>query len=385
MQNLFDMSFYAVQTEARKVCEELGDRQCISQAWRIHGNERYFAGHFAEAQEAYLAGVGVARELGDRGEMGNLLNGLAVVAESNLEWQQAEQNLKEAVSLRKETGYNPSDIQMQLAELYLRLGRLSDAARTADEAYSEAQKTSAHQDLGEVFQLRGALARLEGRLDNAREMGEKAVSEMRVSNGVGPLTSALAALSSTLTVRGDLASAEKRLGETVASGVPENLGNVELARAELWLAKGQFQQAADEAKRSAADFMNAHQDENSALALVTEADALEMLGRNSDALAICQEAERRAARIPDPVPVLRARLAVWSLTGSSDSSVPSDLHAKVANLRNPELSIEEDFDRAMRAKRIGGSNAKSLLDALAGRAASQGYLTMSRRAHSLEQ
>lgn len=385
MQNLFDMSFYAVQTEARKVCEELGDRQCISQAWRIHGNERYFAGHFAEAQEAYLAGVGVARELGDRGEMGNLLNGLAVVAESNLEWQQAEQNLKEAVSLRKETGYNPSDIQMQLAELYLRLGRLSDAARTADEAYSEAQKTSAHQDLGEVFQLRGALARLEGRLDNAREMGEKAVSEMRVSNGVGPLTSALAALSSTLTVRGDLASAEKRLGETVASGVPENLGNVELARAELWLAKGQFQQAADEAKRSAADFMNAHQDENSALALVTEADALEMLGRNSDALAICQEAERRAARIPDPVPVLRARLAVWSLTGSSDSSVPPDLHAKVANLRNPELTLEEDFDRAMRAKRIGGSNAKSLLDALAGRAASQGYLTISRRAHSLEQ
>jgi tetratricopeptide (TPR) repeat protein len=385
MQNLFDMSFYAVQTEARKVCEELGDRQCISQAWRIHGNERYFAGHFAEAQEAYLAGVGVARELGDRGEMGNLLNGLAVVAESNLEWQQAEQNLKEAVSLRKETGYNPSDIQMQLAELYLRLGRLSDAARTADEAYSEAQKTSAHQDLGEVFQLRGALARLEGRLDNAREMGEKAVSEMRVSNGVGPLTSALAALSSTLTVRGDLASAEKRLGETVASGVPENLGNVELARAELWLAKGQFQQAADEAKRSAADFMNAHQDENSALALVTEADALEMLGRNSDALAICQEAERRAARIPDPVPVLRARLAVWSLTGSSDSSVPPDLHAKVANLRNPELSIEEDFDRAMRAKRIGAPNAKSMLDTLAGRAARQGYLTISRRAHSLEQ
>jgi hypothetical protein len=131
--------------------------------------------------------------------------------------------------------------------------------------------------------------------------------------------------------------------------------------------------------------MNAHQDENSALALVTEADALEMLGRNSDALAICQEAERRAARIPDPVPVLRARLAVWSLTGSSDSSVPPDLHAKVANLRNPELSIEEDFDRAMRAKRIGAPNAKSMLDTLAGRAARQGYLTISRRAHSLEQ
>jgi tetratricopeptide (TPR) repeat protein len=222
-------------------------------------------------------------------------------------------------------------------------------------------------------------------LDVAQEMLEKATTELRVSKGSGSLTLALAALSSILTARGDLVSAEKRLGETTVGIAPEVLGNVELARAELLLAKGQFQQSADEAKRSAADFMNAHEDENSALALITEADALEMIGRNSDALAICQEAERRAARIPNPVPVLRARLAVWSLSGNAVSSVPPDLHAKVVSLKNPELLLEEDFDRAMRAKRIGAPNAKSLLDALAGRAASQGYLTMSRRAHSLEQ
>jgi eukaryotic-like serine/threonine-protein kinase len=384
MQNLHDMNFYAVQTEARKVCEELGDRQCISQAWRIHGNYLYFSGQFAEAQEAYLAGVNVARELGDRGELANLMTGLAVVGESNFEWRQAEQNLQEAISLKKETGYDPSDIQMQLADLYLRLGRLRDAARAADEAYSEAQKTGAHEDLGEVYQLRGTLARLEGRLDIAQEMGEKAVSEMRVSNGVGPLTLALAALSSTLTARGDLVSAEKGLGETSTSLALEVLGSVELARAELWLAKGQFPQSADEAKRSAADFTNAHLDENSAIALVTEADALEMMGRNSDALAICQEAERRAARIPNPVPVLRAQLAVWSLSGSADSNVPADLHAKVASLKNPELSLDEDFDRAMRAKRTGAPGARGMFNSLASRAASYGYLTLSRRARSMD-
>jgi DNA-binding winged helix-turn-helix (wHTH) protein/tetratricopeptide (TPR) repeat protein len=386
MQNLHDANFYVVQTEARKVCEELGDRQCISQAWRIHGNYLYFKGDFAEAQEAYLSGMNVAHELGDRGEEANLLNGLAVVAESNLEWRQAEQNLQEAISLKKETGYDPSDIQMQLADLYLRLGRLSDTARTVDEAYSEAQKTSAHEDLGEVLQLRAALARLEGRLDIAQEMGEKAVTELRVSNGDFPLTLALAALSSTLTARGDLVAAEKRLGETSAASVaPEALGKVALARAELLLAKGQFQLSADQAGRSAVDFNTVHEDENSAKALVTEAQALEMLGRNSEALALCREAERRAARIPNPFPILSARLAVWSLTGESDSNVPSDLHAKVVSLKNPELSLEEDFDRALRAKRVGASNAKQLLDAVAAKAASQGYLTMSRRARSLEQ
>ncbi len=272
-----------------------------------------------------------------------------------------------------------------MVELFLRLGRLSDAARAADEAFSEAQKNNAHEDLGVVFQLRAALARLEGRLDSAREMGEKAVGELRVSKAPYTLTMALAALSSTLTAHGDLVTAEKRLGETIAGPAPESQGSVELARAELLLAQEQFQKAAQQALSAAAAFNNAHLFEKSAQALVTEADALEMMGRNSDALALCQEAERRAARIPDPVPVLRARLAAWSLSGDADSNVPKDLRAKVVSLKNPELSLEEDFHRAMRAKRTGAPGAKSLLDALAGRAASQGYLTMSRRARSLAQ
>jgi DNA-binding winged helix-turn-helix (wHTH) protein/tetratricopeptide (TPR) repeat protein/TolB-like protein len=385
MQNLHDANFYVVQTEARKVCEELGDRQCISQAWRIHGNYLYFSGQFAEAQQSYLAGLSVARELGDHGEQANLLTGLAVVAESNFEWPQAEQSLQEAISLKKEISYNPSQIQIELVELYLRLGRLQDAARAADEAYSEAQKNNAHEDLGVLFQMRGTLARLEGRLDIAREMDEKGVAELRVSKGSFSLTLALAALSSTLTARGELGTAEKRLAETVASSAPEASGSVELARAELLLAQGQFQKAEQQAQRAAADFNTTHLDEKLAEALVTEADALQMLGRNADALALCQEAGRRAARIPNPVPILSARLAVWSLTGDTDSSVPTDLHAKVVSLKNPELSLEENFDRAMRAKRIGAPNAKSLFDALAGQAASQGYLTLSRRAHSLAQ
>jgi DNA-binding winged helix-turn-helix (wHTH) protein/tetratricopeptide (TPR) repeat protein len=384
MQTMGDPNYYAVQTEGRKVCESLGDRQCVSQAWRIRGNERLSTGHFAEAREAYLAGVSVAREVGDRGELANLLNGLSVLAESNMEWGQAEQNLLEAISLKKETGYNPSEIQVQLAQLYLRLGRLSDAAGIADEALAEAQKTNAREDVGEVYLLRADLARLHGRLDTAQELGEKAIAEIRASNSTGALTLALAAVSSTLTARGDLQNAEKLLVGANAPDYPEGQGMLELARAELLLAKGQYQPAAEQAKRSAADFSTAHLDENSARALVTEANALEMLGRTSDALQTCQEAERRATRSPDPVASTVARLAAWQLSGDSDSKVPADLEAKVVSLRNPELSLEEDFDRALRAKRTGSPGANRMFHALADQAAARGYLTTSRRARSLE-
>jgi hypothetical protein len=73
------------------------------------------------------------------------------------------------------------------------------------------------------------------------------------------------------------------------------------------------------------------------------------------------------------------------LSGDSGSNVPADLEAKVASLRNPELSLESDFDRALRAKRIGTPGANRLFHAVADQAAARGYLTMSRRARSLEQ
>jgi DNA-binding winged helix-turn-helix (wHTH) protein/tetratricopeptide (TPR) repeat protein len=384
MQSMGDPNYYAVQTEGRKVCEALGDRQCVSQAWRIHGNALYYQGHFAEAKETYLQGLDVARELGDRAEQANLVSGLSVVAESNLEWEQAEQYLLEAISLKKETGNNPSEVQIQLAQLYLRMGRLRDAASAADASFAEAQKANAREDIGEVFQLRAALARFNGRLDIAQDLCEKAITEFRTSNSSAALTLALTALTSIQTARGDLDNAGRHPVDTNAMNFPERLGSFELARAELLLAQGKFQPAADEAKRSAADFANAHLGENSATALVLEADALEMLGRDSDALAIAQEAERRAAGSPDPVAKVLAHLATWRLSGASDASVPPDLHAKVVSLKSPELSLEEDFDRAMRAKRTGAPNTSRLFHALANRAAEQGYLSMSRRARSLE-
>ena len=385
MQTMGDPNYYAVQTEGRKVCESIGDRQCVSMAWRIRGNERFYTGHFAEAQEAYLQGVAVARELGDRAELANLLQGLSIVAESNLEWDRAEQHLLEALSLKKETGYNPSQVREQLAELYLRLGRLSDAAGTAEEALSEAQKTNAREDIGEVYLVQSNLARLHGRLDIAQELGEKAVAELRASNSNADLTRALAALSSTLTARGDLSNAEKRLAEANPGNYPEGSATIELARAELLLAKGLFQQAAENAKRSAADFGNIRLQENAALALVTEANALEMLGQTSDALRTCQEAESRAARSPYPLAVTRARLTAWHLDTKSAPNVPADLEAKVQTLKNPELSLEEDFGRALRAKRTGAPDAKPLFQAVATQAQARGYLTLERRARSLEQ
>lgn len=391
MQSISEPGYYEAQTEARTVCEQLGDRQCVAHAWRIRGNERFFAGKFREAQDAYLQGASIARELGDNGELANILNGLGVVAESDLEWQQAEQSFLEAISLKKETGYNPSDIQIQLADLYLRTGRLGEAARAGDEAYAEAEKTSAREEIGEVYLLRSELARLDGRLPIAQDLASRSIVEFRAAKSNGDLILGLASLSSLQTARGDLQQADASLAEASKNydsvhqsvPVPEAQGAIELARAELLLAKGQFQPAADEARRSAAHFSAAHLHENSARAMVVEAKALDLLGKTPETLQISKLAQAEAAQTPDPTTAATAGLLAWRL--GSDSSEPADLRASIAALKNPELTLEEDLALALRAKRSGVSNANPMLAAVANRAARAGYLTLSRRTLALAQ
>lgn len=390
MQSISEPGYDQAQTEARTVCEQLGDRQCVAHAWRIRANAQFFAGKFREAQDAYLQGAAVARELGDNAELANILTGLGVVAESNLEWNQAEQSFLEAISFKKEAGHDPSEDQMVLADFYLRTGRLSDAAHVSDAAYSEAAKTSAREEIGEVYLLRSELARLDGRLSMAQQMADKAVAEFRASNSNYELTLALASLSSICTARGDLQAAETRSAEANhsydsmrrLSAIPEAQGTTQLADAELLLAKARFEQAAERARLSAEAFSNAHLHEKSARALVVEARALETSGKSSDARRVLTQAQQEAAQTPDPTTIAKVRLAVWRLTGA-DSQEPADLHASIAKLKNPELSLEEDLARAVVARRRGTPTAERLFEAVASRAASAGYLTLSRSALAL--
>ncbi|HEX5228105.1 MAG TPA: winged helix-turn-helix domain-containing protein [Bryobacteraceae bacterium] len=390
-QSMGDPGYYDIQVEARKVCEQLGDRQCVASSWRMRGNTLVMTGKFSEARDAYLQGTSVARELGDKAELANILNGMGVLAESNQEWDQASQNFLEAIALKKETGYNASEVQVQLVELYRRTGRLEEAARVADEAYSEAQKTNSREQFGEIFWMRSELTRAAGRLKDAEDLTQKAIVEFRASNSMADLTMALTTLSTIRIARGNLQNAQTSLAEasklydsthrSVSS--PEVRGEIELARANLLLAQGSQQQATEEARRSAADLSTAHIPEDASRALILEATALSMLGKNSEALDAEKQAQNMIDQSPDPASVAWVRLTAWSL--GAESKEPSDLRARVAALKNPELSLEEELARAVQARRSGTPDSSRLFEAVATRATGAGYVTLSRRARTLAQ
>lgn len=385
MQNLNDPHARDVQEEARITCEAIGERNCLSQFWRIRGNFFYAMGDFQAAQQAYGQGVAIARELGNHAELANLLVGFAVVEKANREWQQAERNMLEAISLRIETGFNPNYVRNELAEFYIDVGRLDDADRLLRFEATTSAQSGAHEDLGEMLVLQAVLARDRGQLDRAQQLAEQGVAELRLTGDPAVLTEGLSGLSSIHIALGNLGQAEKDLAETHAGESPESQGAEALARAELGIAKGQFQNAAQEAEKAAAAFDKAHLDDESARAFVTAADALEMAGRSSDAVGACGNAEKRASLTPNEMSLALAQVCTWRAGATPGDAVPSNLKAMILKSRNPELKLELDYARAVRAKRVSAANYRVLSREVADVAGKLGYVSLARRAASLRE
>jgi tetratricopeptide (TPR) repeat protein len=384
LQSLGDSNFAAVQDDARQMCEAIGDRSCLSNAWRIRGNRLYYEGDFTLAQQAYERGVAIARELGNHAELANLLVGFAVVEKANRNWPQAEKNLQEAIALKIEAGFNPNEVRNVLAELYIDMGRLSDAGKVIGLEATSVQQWGSHEALGEMLLLQSSLARLQGRLAEAQQLAERAVTEQRRTNSPLSLSLALAELSSIRIAEGNLPQAEKDLAEAGPGVDPENQGDVALARAEFWIAKGQFLNAAQEAERASAFFDKVHLDDRATRALTTAADAFEMFNQTADALAACREGGKRAALTPNETANASAQICSWRLSALS-TPIPAELQARIAKLHNPELTFNLEYARALRSKRLNAPDYRELCGQLARATKKLGYVTLSVRAAALEQ
>jgi len=383
MQSMGDLGGLPVQDEARKICEAIGDRSCVSKAWRIRGNYLYYTCDFQAAQDAYAHGVAIARELGNNAELANLLTGYGVVEKVNRNWPQAERNFQEAISLKLQVGFNPNEIRNELAELYLTMGSLKDAEKLLQLEETTVQQAGAHEDSGVMLLLQADLARFDGQLDRAQQLADRGVAELRQTGEPVVVTAGLAQRSSIYTAEGKLAEAGKDLAEAGDGTGSESMGAIALSRAELAIANGQFPAAVQEAEKAAQAFDRAHRDDLATQALVTAADAFDMSGRRPEALAACGEAGKRAGLTPNQLADAMALVCSWRFSTGDSAIIPAQLQAKIAKLSNPELKLTLDYARALRIQRAGAANYRSAARELAAKAAKLGYRTLSRRAESL--
>ena len=103
MQNLgcSDRDIQPVRDEARRICEEAGDRNCVAAAWRQEGNLMMGGRQLQEAAQCYRRALEIVRQTGNRKEMLHLLSGLGAISMERGDFRGAESSFLEGLRIAK--------------------------------------------------------------------------------------------------------------------------------------------------------------------------------------------------------------------------------------------------------------------------------------------
>jgi TolB-like protein/tetratricopeptide (TPR) repeat protein len=317
---------------ALAICRARGYRDCQMNALRVEGN--FFAVTDARrALELYGEGAVIARQLGSRGGLEHILTGMAFVASRQLLDQEAEARYREIGAIRDQDFPKPDLITEDFAELLLREGRL-------DEADGMLRRPGE-----QTLQWNLCMAQLErarGEYDAAARRIEWARADARRSDGPGDLMAVLEQSFSLRLDQGDLRRAAADLQELETARPPAVF--VPYLRAELALARGNWDEAAAQAAAAQKQFLGNTDLPGTAAAALVRAEALAGGSRAMEALQALDEiapALDRSRRAPLQIRARAIRYRAEALLHSCpDGGQVQALAESAQRLGIPMLSRE---------------------------------------------
>jgi tetratricopeptide (TPR) repeat protein len=147
---------YVALTQAREICQRLGDRECVAFSFRNEGGILVGAGDAPKALEAFGRELAIGREIGSVTETLNALNGIGVVRQILGDLPGAREALLEAltISIRNQDQFGFKMETLNLAGVLLSLGDLEGAAKQYESALDLSRKLGESE--GEAVSLVGA-------------------------------------------------------------------------------------------------------------------------------------------------------------------------------------------------------------------------------------
>jgi tetratricopeptide (TPR) repeat protein len=218
---------YAALTQAREICQRLGDRECVAFTWRNEGGILVSAGDAPKALEAFSRELAVGREIGSVTETLNALNGIGVVRQILGDLPGAREALLEALtmSIRNQDQFGIKMETLNLAGVLLSLGDLEGAAKQYESALDLSRKLGESE--GEAVSLVGAgnVQLLRGKSAQAIVQFAEAAAVARRASDIQSLTRAAIAVANAqlASFRPDLA----RPAALEAGRLAQKTGNVD--------------------------------------------------------------------------------------------------------------------------------------------------------------
>ena len=350
MQNLNLPGYSEARAEARSICLELGDLACAAAAYRIEANVLAAAGSPDAALPLYEAVLEIANRIGNLNEKLNALNGLGYCETLRGDLRAAETDYRGTLEVAEEIGgQKPQEALVDLGEVLAAQGRIAEARALGEKALESARQRRDPQSIGASQALQGSTLALEGKLDESIAQYREAITTLREVKAPFEIGLALLELCTVQLARGDAAGARASLAEVPS---PElHRPSIDLTSARLALAAGQLEDAAARA-RSAMDAFGAAGRRGDRMA------AAAVLARALLAARKSSEARSVLASIPTPdgtsFPVeatIRFRIACFLVLASDGHRAEASrgIARITADMRRAGLPLLENEARGAQA------------------------------------
>ncbi|HEV7667639.1 MAG TPA: protein kinase [Thermoanaerobaculia bacterium] len=164
--------------ECARRAERVGNSSGVARAFSNLGISRRRRGHILSAREAFSRALQIERQsvLGDRVAQGKYLHNLANIDMDLGRLAEAEGGFRQAIVLLREASNQLSLMRTlgSLAVVLMYRGSLAEAETVLAETEPIARKTGSASDLANTLWQRGDLAKLEGKMEEARRWFDQA-------------------------------------------------------------------------------------------------------------------------------------------------------------------------------------------------------------------
>jgi tetratricopeptide (TPR) repeat protein len=353
MQNLRMAGFADVRAEARRICEELGDRACVAAAYRIEANGLAATGAPATARPLYAAVLGIANEIGNQLERLNALLGLAYTEEMQGDLNAAEADDRAALKVSAEIGPQKTyEVGLDLAGVLAAEGRIAESRALGEQALEGSRQSGEQESIGLSEAVLAHVLALEGKFPDAIAKYHEAVRTLREVREPRELALTLLDLGNAQLEQGDAAGARKSHEEarTLDRQFSFALPEIEMAFGRLSLAAGQAEDAAARARTAMQMFTAAGREGDrlqAAALLVRALLARGDIGEASTVLAQIPPPDGRAFPIQSMVQFRIARCLVAARAGRRSEAIRGMdvLAAEVSRLGLPPLEKDTRLAR----------------------------------------
>ncbi len=292
MQNLALNGFAEVRAEARRICAELGDRACVAAAYRIEANGLASTGTPAAARPLYVAALQMADEIGNQLEKLNALMGLAYTENRQGDLKGAEADYRKALAVGTEMGQQKRyPVCIDLAEVLTSEGRIAEARALGQEALDASRQASDQESIGLSEAALARVLALEGRFPESLAGYNEAVRIMREVQNPAELGMTLIELGDVQLEQGNATAARKSFEETrdLDRKFPFAHPEIEMAFARLNLAAGQAEDAVARARSAMNLFTIAGREGDRLQAAAILARALLAGGKSGEASSVLEQ------------------------------------------------------------------------------------------------